>query len=175
MSAILNPIPPAPEAKPAAVPAPEKPQRTWLWAALSLVIVGLAAAAWWSNSSATQEKASVVPVKTTQVTAGNLETVVRISGQTSSREFVNITVPRLNSPEGNRPMILQKLTPSGVMVKKGDILVQIDGQSMADHIDDVTSTVLQAEADIRKRKAEQEVEWENLLQNVRLADRKSVV
>ena len=169
MSAILNPIPPAPEAKPALVPAPEKPKRTWLWAVLSLVIAGLAGAAWWSNQSATQEKTSVVPVKTTTVVAGKLENVIRISGQTSSREYANITVPRLNSPEGNRPMVLQKLTPSGVMVKKGDMLVQIDGQSMADHIDDVHSTVLQAEADIRKRQAEQQVEWENLQQSVRLA------
>ena len=32
-------------------------------------------------------------------------------------------------------------------------------QEMLDHIDDVTSTVLQAESDVTKRKAEQGIEW----------------
>ncbi len=172
MSALLNPVPPAPtpQAQPSA-PVPEKKSArpAWWWA-LGLIMVAAVVAVLWNRSTEeTVARQAVVLTKTAKVVAGPLEQSVRVSGQTSARDFVNVTAPRLAGPEANRPLIIQTLVKSGVFVKKGDLLVEIDGQSLADHIDDVQSTVLQAEADVRKRKAEQEVEWENLQQNVRLA------
>jgi multidrug efflux pump subunit AcrA (membrane-fusion protein) len=72
-------------------------------------------------------------------------------------------------PESDRPLVLMKLVDTGKMVKKGELIAQIDGQAMLDHIDDVHSTVLQSEADLRKRVAEQKIEAENLQQTVRVA------
>ena len=48
-------------------------------------------------------------------------------------------------------------------------MAEFDPQSLRDHIDDVTDTVQQAENDVKKKRAEQEVEWETLQQRLRVA------
>jgi len=48
-------------------------------------------------------------------------------------------------------------------------VARIDGQGLRDHIDDVNATRIASLADIKKRRAEQEVDWSNLEQNLRLA------
>jgi multidrug resistance efflux pump len=55
------------------------------------------------------------------------------------------------------------------MVKKGDLVAQLDIQSAQDHIDDTRDTVAQSEQDILKRRAEQAVDWGNLQQTLRVA------
>jgi len=50
-----------------------------------------------------------------------------------------------------------------------DLIAQIDAQSIKDHVDDLTALVVQADADIKKRKAEQAIEIENLQQTLRAA------
>lgn len=170
MSAILNPVPNQPASTPAAAPPVRKPNRSWIWL-VALVVVAGAGYALWSNAQTSQaETQSVIAsVKTAKVVTGTLTRTVRVSGQTAAREYVNVTVPRMVGPEANRPLVLLKLAPSGKMVKKGDVLMEIDGQAMQDHVEEVHSTVLQSEADIKKRVAEQAVEWEALQQSVRVA------
>src|SRR5205085_3720513 len=97
------------------------------------------------------------------------EHVLRLTGQTSARTFTNVTAPMLRSPEGNRALVLMKLAKAGAFVKKGELIAQIDAQTARDHVDDVADSVRQAQADIRKRRAEQEIEWENLQQTLRIA------
>lgn len=174
MSAILNPVPTPPTPQPASVPAatsePKGPRRfVWLIGVALLAVAGILAWQWNARQEAARQATAISPVRTATVTKGALISAIRVSGQTASREFINITAPRLMGPEGNRPLVIQKLSPSGTMVKKGDIVVQIDGQTLQDHVDDVHSTVIQSEADIKKRKAEQAVEWENLEQSVRVS------
>lgn len=171
MSAILNPIPPAPQ-QPAPAPVVEKPGRpAWFWLLLLLAITGGAYGVWSWNARRTEDARALaaVPIKTATVTQGVLENRMRVSGHTSAVNYMNVSAPRLFGPEAGRPLVLLKMPPTGTMVKKGQEIVVIDGQSLQDHADDVNSTVVQAEADIKKRKAEQSVEWENLQQNVRVA------
>jgi multidrug resistance efflux pump len=54
-------------------------------------------------------------------------------------------------------------------VKKGSLVAEIDAQSMIDHVEDLGDTIETAQADIRKRRAEQTIELENLIQSVRQA------
>ena len=42
------------------------------------------------------------------------------------------------------------------------MIASIDGQSAQDHIDDVKDIVESAEADVRKRRAELEIDWKNM-------------
>jgi multidrug efflux pump subunit AcrA (membrane-fusion protein) len=95
--------------------------------------------------------------------------VLRLTGTTSAGNFANITMPMLRGPDSGRNLTLIKLAKSGSMVKKGDVVAQVDGQSLQDHIDDVQATVDSAEADIRKTKAEQAIELETLRQTLRVA------
>lgn len=171
MSAVLHPIPPAPQ-QPAPASPPEKTGRpTWFWLLILVTIAATTYGIWsWNASRKTDQKAlASVPIKTATVTQGALESRLRVSGVTAAVNYMNVSAPRLFGPEAGRPLVLLTLPPTGTMVKKGQTIVVIDGQSLQDHADDVNSTVVQAEADIKKRRAEQAVEMENLQQNVRVA------
>ncbi len=175
MSALLNPTPPPQEPlkKPVVVPAPEEPKGkpAWMvWGVLAILVVASVAAWRWFDAQKQSEAAALLPaVRTAKARVAPLHQTIRVAGTTTARNFANITVPKLTGPEGNRPMIILKLVSSGTMVKKGDLIMSIDGQSLQDHVDDVHSTVLQAQSDIDKRAAEQALDIENLMQNVRVA------
>ena len=170
MSAFTNPVttPPSVPNPPQAVPqAPPPPAKSSfkLWATLALVAIA-GVAAWIMLRPAEQTAAQAIVIPTVKAQAGNIQQVVRIGGQTAAREYANITAPMIRGPEGNRPMVLLKLAKSGGMVKKGDLLAAIDGQSLQDHVDDLVDTVEAAEADVRKREAELMLDMETLNQSL---------
>jgi HlyD family secretion protein len=175
MSANPNPLPlPSdPAKKPVLVPAPEEPKgkRSWLiWGSLlALLVASIATWQWYAAQQDAKKLAAIPAVRTVKARVAPLHQTVRITGVTTARNFANITVPKLTGPEGNRPMTILKLAASGSMVKKGQIVLEIDGQSLQDHVDDVHATVMQAQGDIVKRKAEQALDLENLNQNIRVA------
>ena len=173
MSAILNPLPQQP-APPRVTPSPvvtppASPSRNWVWLLVLAMIGGVVA---WQIKVRQAESAGgtlVGLVRTATVTQGAFEVRMRVSGQTSARDFANIIVPRLVGPEGNRPLMLEKLAKPGTIAQTGQMVSQIDAQSMLDHIDDVHSTVMQAESDVKKRIAEQSIEMGNVRQTVKVA------
>ncbi len=173
MSAISSPKP-APVEEPRKVvapPEPRRPRRTrWkLLAALAAVLVlVLAAYQLLLKPRVLAPPAPVAIIRTAPVTSGPLEHVVRLSGITSSITYVNVRAPSQRGPE-RRSLVLLELIPSGTRVNKGDVVARIDGQGLKDHIDDVNSTVQEAAADIKKRRAEQQVDWSNLEQNLLIA------
>jgi len=175
MSANLNPVPAPkdPSKGPVLVPAPEEPKGkpVWLiWSSLLILLLGSVAAwRWYSVQKEAETLAAIPAVRTVKARLAPLHQTVRITGVTTARNFANITVPKLTGPEGNRPMTILKMAMSGSMVKKGQIVLEIDGHTLQDHVDDVNATVMQAQGDIEKRKAEQALDTENLLQNVRVA------
>ena len=75
----------------------------------------------------------------------------------------------MRGPESRGSMIIEKMAKGGEMVRKGDPLIAIDGQSMADHVDDVKDQLRQGQNDVAKRKAEQAVEIGQLEQTLRIA------
>ena len=172
MSALLNPLPqptpyaPAPTLAP---PVPKKPSRGWMIALAVVALVGVVGWRWMESQKAAEQAAAQPIFKTATVVAGPFELRMRVSGQTSARNYSNVTVPRMTGPEANRPLMLTKLASAGVMVKPGTRVAEIDAQAMYDHIDDVHSTVLQAESDVTKRRAEQGIEWETLQQSLRVS------
>jgi HlyD family secretion protein len=116
------------------------------------------------------EKLATGPVvRYAKVTAGPMSEVLRISGTTHATEFVNVITPRQQAPEASNHMLLQTLVPSGTMVKKGQTIAVIDATALRDHVDDLADTIRQAHADVEKRKAEQQIEWETYLATLRQA------
>jgi multidrug efflux pump subunit AcrA (membrane-fusion protein) len=116
-----------------------------------------------------QQAAGLAAIRTVKVPAGTFVQTLRISGVTSAPQFQNMTVPIQRGPESGRDLTLLYLAPSGTRVKKGQLVAEIDGQSLQDHIDDIGDTIGQAEADVRKRMAEQMLDMENLNQQIKLA------
>ncbi len=172
MSAAIQPV-----ESPVTTPSPPVPAKIFtpgkpLWLKLSMVILVLiagAAAAYLAFRPQSKTPAAVAGPATVQAHAGPLVTTLRMSGATSARNFVNITAPLLRGPESRGSLVLLYLVKSGVSVRKGQKIAEIDAQSAIDHIDDVKDTVRQAESDVLKRKAEQAVEWDTLQQTVRVA------
>jgi HlyD family secretion protein len=162
MSALTPPIhalpPPA---------APTASGRNYLLGLGALTAVGLMA--WWLWMRPATPPSPVNIEKTAQATVGGLESTIRLNGQTSARSFYSITAPIMRGPEANGSMVILKMAKAGSQVKSGDRLVQIDGQTMADHVDDVKDQLRQGQNDVAKRKAEQAVETGQLEQTLRIA------
>lgn len=173
MSAAHSPVPvqdPKLAPVPAPVHAPEKRSPKWpIWLILAVAIGG--AGIWYATRSTQKPATTGVPValRTATITTGNLERAIRVSGQTSALNFANVTAPMMRGPDANREMILMKIATPGSWVKKGTMIAQIDAQSIVDHVEDLGDTIQSAQADVRKRQAEQSIELENLLQSLRLA------
>jgi HlyD family secretion protein len=176
MSAVPQPNPPSEQPKlpivaPSPAISPEEPRPGGPWKSLiGLAVVGVLGYLGYRFATQPANDTTVfAAVKTTTAVQGAVERVIRVSGQTSAREFVNITAPILRGPEARNSLILTKLIKPGVIVKPGDVIAQIDGQWLLDHMDDVRDQVRQAESDVMKRKAEQSVEVDQLDQTLRVA------
>lgn len=152
------------------LPNPTGRRTGWTLATAALLILGAAAGwLWWSRGNHDNTPDPATTVRTAVAASGPLESVIRLNGQTSARSFYTITAPIMRGPEASGNMILQKLAKGGSMVKAGDPLLEIDGQSMADHVEDVKDQLRQGENDIAKRKAEQLVETGQLEQTLKIA------
>jgi len=132
-----------------------------------LVIVGLLA--WLALRTQFAGGPPPAALKTAQVVQGTFKRTIRVTGQTSARNFANITVPRVRAPDSGRSMTLLRLAQPGSLVKAGDVVAEIDAQSLIDHIDDHKDRLAQAANNIKKRLAEQAVDWERLQQTLRVA------
>lgn len=177
MSASTHPFPaPLPPGKPSPVPvpvpAPVQPKRRRRWMVpLLLAGLGLLGGALYLLLKPGQvaKTGSADLVRTAKVTSGPIERVIRVAGQTSARNFVSIMVPVFRGPDSGRELTLTKVAQPGSFVRKGELVAALDAQTLRDHIDDAEDTVEQAENDILKKNAEQEVEWETLQQSLRIA------
>ena len=138
------------------------------YGALTLLLASLAAG-WWIWLRPSAHGNPVETQKTAVVTSGPLERTIRLNGQTSAGSFYTITAPIKRGPESGGNMVILKMAKGGSIVKRGDVVLSIDGQSMADHVDDVKDQLHQGENDVAKRKAEQSVEMGQLLQTLKIA------
>ena len=170
MSAIFNPSPAQAIPPPRLDPTPAKPpsRAKWGWVAVAVVLAA-SGLAYLAFRGKTQKLAVETSVRTARIVTGSLDRVLRISGTTAARNFASITTPMMRGPDSGRNLVLIKLAPAGSLVKKGNLIAQIDAQPIKDHVDDLSALVIQADADIKKRKAEQAIEMENLRQTLRAA------
>ena len=137
------------------------------WVVLAVLLTGAwAGYEFWYSPRQAQLKAVIAVAQTAKVTTGALVRSVRLTGQTAAKNYANIIAPMLRGPEGRQPLLLLKLAKGGSQVHKGDLLAQIDAQSSQDHVDDVKAMVLQAEGDIKKRRAELMLNTESLQQTL---------
>jgi len=172
MPALTNPLPqPAPGGQPAPARPPLGPILVKLFTALGVIVVlGAAGYFYWTSRAREAERAaSLASTKTVTVERGPIETRIRLTGQTSARNYAVVTAPRQQGREANQPMVLLSIIPSGKFVKKGDIVAEVDPQSIKDHLDDTLDGLRDKENDIKKLVVNQKLDMENLDQNLRVA------
>src|SRR5258708_5825961 len=130
MSAVSNPLPiriPEP-ISPAAPPSKSGAGFPWKWLIVLLVAVGLGWAVYQSLAKKEAQTAAVPAIRIAKVTTGELDRTVRVAGQTSARNFVNVTAPIQRGAEGGREMILMQLVTNVRHVTKGKLETQIAAQ-----------------------------------------------
>src|SRR5438270_7348386 len=152
------------------VPSSGPARRRWPWIAVAILLVaGLGA--WQLRSRIAAKQAAAAPaVKTVKAVRGVLQQSLRVTGSVTARNFSNVFAPIVQAPDaGNRGLVLIPLATNGGMVKEGDLVAKIDGQSVQDHLDDVESMVVQVELDMRSLRARQDSRREAMEQEVRVA------
>lgn len=155
---------PAPARPPEPTPAPA-PKRRWpLFAAGSLLVIGLGVPLALWRTERTQQTAAAVKRLTVQ--RGAMEVRLRISGSTAARQFTGVIAPQLRGPESDQPMELMTLAPTGSIVRRGDLVAAFDPQGMRDHLDDTRDGLRDRESILQKRKAELALERERLQQRL---------
>src|SRR5262249_33305005 len=148
---------------------PKKPSSARVWLLLALVAGGTAALYQFrARPKADDKGAQPAAVHTARVSTGSIQRVLRLTGATAAKNFSAVAAPMMPRPDGNRALVLIYVAKPGGFVKKGEVVAQIDAQSMKDHVDDIESQIQQADSDIKKRKSEQDLSWEGLQQNIRV-------
>jgi hypothetical protein len=159
--------PASPAGKPELVASP-RPKRslTGLW--IGLAILALSAGAYFLYQSRTQSTrvAAATSIRTIKVAAGSAVPALRVNGTTSARVYASINAPIMMGPDSGRGLLLQTVAKSGSVVKAGEVIAQLDTQSINDHADDVLAIVQQDDDAIKRRKADQAIELENWRQSI---------
>ena len=173
MSASPTSLPASAPVNPAPVAVPSPPKKSRSWIGFVIALLGVAAVApfayRWLREPARQNGTATAAIRTAKAVVAPLEITLRVTGQTSTRNFAMISAPLLRGFESGSSLILLQLAAPGAFVKKGQLVARLDAQTLKDHIDDLKDTLSQAENDILKRKAEQKVEWETMQQTLRVA------
>jgi multidrug efflux pump subunit AcrA (membrane-fusion protein) len=172
MSALPNPSPqPFEKPGPSTAPTPHEPAgggSKAKWIVLVLVaIAGVAAYQMFGPQGPSGGSGAVLFAKTTKVETGSVDQKIRISGQTASGVYQNITTPRLRGQV--REMTILTLVPTGTRVRKGDVLLTIDTKVLEENLDSFNDALEAADIEINRRKATEALENETLAQQIKVA------
>lgn len=88
-------------------------------------------------------------VPTAEVTKGDFVEYLQVRGEIRARKSKVI-----NAPSGSGDLQIVKLTPTGTVVKKDDIVVQFDPTTLQRTLEQKRSELRQAEAEIERQRAE---------------------
>jgi hypothetical protein len=122
-----------------------------------------------NQQKARQAAVTVTAYKLATVTRGNVGIQLRLNGVTTARDYANITAPRLRGRGMERGMNILKLAPAGSFIKQGELVAELDAQTLKDRIDDERDNLDQRENNVKKLKVQQELDMENLRQTLRVA------
>jgi multidrug resistance efflux pump len=132
-----------------------------------------------------QESAANRPVassvaRTAKVTKGEFTRTLRISGTVAAKSFAAIVAPQIRGrgPGGGgggdngfgRSLVLMKMAEPGSLVKKGDIVAEFDRQDQQERMYRLRADVVEAEANLDKRRAELAILLETARQELRMAE-----
>ena len=142
---------------------------------LLLILVGgaIGAITWNAmRNGPSAAQSSIATVPTAQATIGTFENTLRVGGTIGAKRFGAIRTPRLRGPRdaGRSGLTLMKMAEGGTVVQAGDVVSEFEVRWLIDHVDDRQSSVVQAESNVEKRRAEIMIARETLRQTLKAAE-----
>lgn len=128
--------------------------RLWLIAGGLLAAMGIAAA-FLSASDPLPHAQSGRREDTWTVVGRDFVRSVRLSGTVEAVESTTIAAPRIG--QGNTPLVITKLVPSGAAIRRGDVIVEFDRETQLAAALDRRVELKRLDQDIRQREAAERV------------------
>jgi multidrug efflux pump subunit AcrA (membrane-fusion protein) len=143
------------------LPPPFLRQRRSLIATAILVLA--VPSAWLLAGNTAPDDASVVA----RVKRGAFAVTVTTSGELKAREFVQITAPPNAQQAGAYQMKISSIVPEGTVVKKGDVVAELDRSVVAAKLQDVTLALQKAEAQYEQAMLDSTLNLSTARENIR--------
>ena len=130
---------------------------------VAAVLVVAAPGAWLLAGNPARDEAGVVA----RVKRGEFRVTVTTSGELKAREFVQITAPPNAQQAGAYQMKISSIVPEGTVVKKGDIVAELDRSVVAAKLQDVTLALQKAEAQYEEALLDSTLNLSTARENIR--------
>jgi multidrug resistance efflux pump len=158
-------VPGEPSAQPSR-PSRRLRKRPLIWTLAAAVILAPAAAHFFGGRvSAARRTTAALSVPTALVQQGPISELIRLTGQTSARNFASITMASLRG--GRVDLSLTQLVAPGALVKKGDVVAALDTTTQKENLTTAEDNLDQSQADMKRRQAQEQVDMETLRENLR--------
>ena len=148
---------------------------------LPLVLGGLLAYIGYQRfqETAAERPGAAAALRTVRVAKGDFTRNLRISGTVAAKSFAAIVAPQMRGGGGQgsggggfggRSLVLMNLADPGSYVKKGDLVAEFDRQDQEERMYRLRAEVVEAEANLEKRRAELAIALETARQELRMAE-----
>src|SRR5256885_2229613 len=127
------------------------------------VLVLAVPSAWLLAGNTAPDDAAVVA----RVKRGAFAVTVTTSGELKAREFVQITAPPNAQQAGAYQMKISSIVPEGTVVKKGDVVAELDRSVVAAKLQDVTLALQKAEAQYEQAMLDSTLNLSTARENIR--------
>ena len=130
---------------------------------VAALLVVAAPGAWLLAGNPARDEAGVVA----RVKRGEFRVTVTTSGERKAREFVQITAPPNAQQAGAYQMKISSIVPEGTVVKKGDVVAELDRSVVAAKLQDVTLALQKAEAQYEEALLDSTLNLSTARENIR--------
>src|SRR5262249_22471254 len=148
-------VPDQPNPQPVSgVPRSAPRRRVWPLLIVAAAVVLLSAGVWTFRSGRSAAETASPGDRTARVIRGALERTIRLTGTITTKKFASIAAPMMLGPDAGRDLLLVHIASAGSMVKRNQVIAEIDGQSVQDHLDDISDQINQLEMEFRSLQAQ---------------------
>jgi len=130
---------------------------------VAALLVVAAPGAWLLAGNPARDEAGVVA----RAKRGEFRVTVTTSGELKAREFVQITAPPNAQQAGAYQMKISSIVSEGTVVKKGDVVAELDRSVVAAKLQDVTLALQKAEAQYEEALLDSTLNLSTARENIR--------
>ncbi len=130
---------------------------------VAALLVVTAPGAWLLAGNPARDEAGVVA----RAKRGEFRVTVTTSGELKAREFVQITAPPNAQQAGAYQMKISSIVSEGTVVKKGDVVAELDRSVVAAKLQDVTLALQKAEAQYEEALLDSTLNLSTARENIR--------